>query len=196
MIEIVFFGRGGQGAVTAAQVLATAAFRAGMYAQAFPSFGPERRGAPVTAYARIDQRQIADRGLIFKADYVIVLDPNVMKTTDPLNSVKEGGCAIVNTDRPKNDVIREARDEAIGVHCINASAISEQVYGKKAIPITNIAMLGAFSYISHVVELNNILVSIEEFFSGERAEEAKTTARIGYGVMAGEKSNESASIRA
>ena len=187
MIEIVFFGRGGQGAVTAAQVIATAAFKAGMYAQAFPSFGPERRGAPVTAYARIDHKQIADRGLIFKADYVIVLDPNVMKTTDPLASVKERGCAIVNSDRLKKYVIGEARDGNIQVHCINASAISEQVYGPKAIPITNIAMLGAFSYISHVVELEDILLSIEDFFSGDRAEEAKTTARMAYGAMAGEK---------
>ena len=188
MIEIVFLGRGGQGAVTAAQVLATAAFREGMYAQAFPSFGPERRGAPVTAYARIDQKRIADRSVISKADYVIVLDPNVLKTINPTDSLKEGGCAILNADRLREHGRRKPGDEMTRVYCINASAISEQVYGPKAIPITNIAMLGAFSYVSQAVELDNILISVEEFFSGDRAEAAKTTARIAYELMAGEKS--------
>lgn len=188
MIEIIFFGRGGQGAVTAAQVLATAAFREGMVAQAFPSFGPERRGAPVTAYARIDQKRIADRSLISKADFVIVLDPNVLKTTNPLNSLKEGGCAILNADRIGEHAHRKPGDDMIRVYCINASAISEQVYGPKAIPITNFAMLGAFSYLSQVVELDTLLLSVEEFFSGDRAEAAKTTARIAYELMAGEKS--------
>jgi len=188
MIEIRIHGRGGQGAVTSAEMLALAAIGTGKYAQAFPSFGPERRGAPVTAYARIDQNRIADRGLIFKADYVIVLDPNVLKTTNPLNSIKEGGCVILNADRLAEDARRKLGEETIRFYCINATAISEQVYGQKAIPITNIAMLGAFSYVSQVVQMESILYSVDGFFSGERAEAAKTTARIAYDVMAGEKS--------
>ena len=91
MIELVFFGRGGQGAVTAAQVLATAAFREGKYSQAFPSFGPERRGAPVTAYARIDETPIVDRSQVDRADYLMVLDPKVLKTANPLKMLRKNG---------------------------------------------------------------------------------------------------------
>lgn len=185
MIEIVFFGRGGQGAVTAAQVLATAAFREGKFAQAFPSFGPERRGAPVTAYARIDQNRIADRSQISKADYVIVLDPNVIKTANPLNSVKAGGFAILNVDRTAEDIIGELAVNDFRLFCINATMISEEVYGRKSIPITNIAMLGAFSYVSQAVQMKNILVAVDNFFSGDRAAEAKGTAQMAYERMAG-----------
>ena len=185
MIEIVFYGRGGQGAVTAAQVLATAAFREGKFAQAFPSFGPERRGAPVTAYARIDQNRIADRSQISKADYVIVLDPNVIKTANPLNSVKAGGFAILNVDRTAEDIIGELAVNDFRLFCVNATMISEEVYGRKSIPITNIAMLGAFSYVSQAVQMKNILVAVDNFFSGDRAAEAKRTAQMAYERMAG-----------
>jgi 2-oxoisovalerate/pyruvate ferredoxin oxidoreductase gamma subunit len=185
MIEIVFYGRGGQGAVTAAQVLATAAFREGKFAQAFPSFGPERRGAPVTAYARIDQNRIADRSQISKADYVIVLDPNVIKTANPLNSVKAGGAAILNVDRTAEDIIGELAINDFRLFCVNATTISEEVYGRKSIPITNIAMLGAFSYVSQAVQMKNVLLAVDNFFSGDRAVEAKKTAQMAYERMAG-----------
>ncbi len=185
MIEIVFYGRGGQGAVTAAQVLATAAFREGKFAQAFPSFGPERRGAPVTAYARIDQNRIADRSQIIKADYVIVLDPNVIKTANPLNSVRAGGFAILNVERRAEDILKELAVKDFHLSCLNATMISEEVYGKKPIPITNIAMLGAFSYVSQTVQLKSVLLAIDNFFSGERAAEAKRTAQMAYERMAG-----------
>jgi 2-oxoisovalerate ferredoxin oxidoreductase gamma subunit len=185
MIEIVFYGRGGQGAVTAAQVLATAAFREGKFAQAFPSFGPERRGAPVTAYARIDKNRIADRSQIIKADYVIVLDPNVIKTANPLESVRPGGFAILNVERRPEDILKELTVKGFHLSCVDATMISEEVYGKKPIPITNIAMLGAFSYVSQAVQLKSILLAVEDFFRGERAAEARRTAQMAYERMAG-----------
>jgi len=187
MIEIVFYGRGGQGAVTAAQVLATAAFREGKYAQAFPSFGPERRGAPVTAYARIDEMRIVDRSQIIHADYVIVLDPNVLKTSSPLNSLKETGCGILNTTDSGQNIRKDAAGDGIRLFCIDASGISEAFYGKRPIPITNIAMLGAFASVSGAVQLESILSGVDHFFSDEQAEKAKETAREAYRKMEGAK---------
>ncbi len=187
MIEIVFHGRGGQGAVTASQLLATAAFREGKYAQAFPSFGPERRGAPVTAYARIDDRVIVERSPIVTADYVIVLDPSVLKISNVLNAVKANGCAILNVDRSASDIQKEFTSGRIRVFCIDASMISEQVYGKTSIPITNVAMLGAFASVSRIVQIDTILEAVGQALTGEGVERAKRMARIAYEKMEGVK---------
>lgn len=183
MIEIVFYARGGQGAVTASQILATAAFQEGKYAQAFPSFGPERRGAPVTAYTRIDERPIVDRSTIVKADHVIVLAPGVLKTSNPLGGLRETGCAILNVDRSPEDIQRGVAADGIKIFCIDASSISEQVYGKRPIPMTNMAMLGAFAAVSGIVQLDTILDIVDQHFSGETAERAKRTARMAHDKM-------------
>jgi 2-oxoacid:acceptor oxidoreductase gamma subunit (pyruvate/2-ketoisovalerate family) len=182
MIEIVFFARGGQGAVTASQILATAAFQEGRYAQAFPSFGVERRGAPVTAYARIDERPIMERSTIVKADYVIVLAPSLLKSSKPLDVLREGGCALLNVDHPLQDVHGE-RPAGLTIFCIDASSISDLVYGKRSIPLTNIAMLGAFASVSDIVRLGTVLDVVDQHFSGEAAENAKETARVAFERM-------------
>jgi len=183
MIEIVFYGRGGQGAVTASQILATAAFREGKYAQAFPSFGPDRRGAPVTAYARIDEKAIVDRSPIVAADYVIVLDPNLFKMSNPLSGLKASGCAILNSDKPPEEFLKEVDRNGIRIFSIDASMISEQVYGKTSIPITNVAMLGAFTSVSGAIRLDSILETLDQFFSGAGLEKAVTTARVAFERM-------------
>ena len=187
MMEIVFYGRGGQGAVTASQVLATAAFREGKYAQAFPSFGPDRRGAPVTAYVRIDEQAIVDRSPIVAADYVIVLDPNLFKMSNPLSSLKESGCALLNSDKSPKAILREIGREKIRVFSIDASMISEQVYGKTSIPITNFAMLGAFVSVSGTIRLDSILETLDHFFSGEGLEKAKKSAQMAFEKIEGAK---------
>jgi 2-oxoisovalerate ferredoxin oxidoreductase gamma subunit len=176
MIEFVFFGRGGQGAVTAAQMLATAAFREGKYSQAFPSFGPERRGAPVTAYARIDETPIVDRSQVDRADYLLVLDPKVLKTANPLKMLRKNGCGILNVDRNMEHVCKEMRKDVREIYCIDASSISEKLYGKRPIALTNVAMLGAFAAISGVVRLETLLETIDHFFSGEDADKSKKAA--------------------
>jgi 2-oxoisovalerate/pyruvate ferredoxin oxidoreductase gamma subunit len=183
MIEIIFYGRGGQGAVTASQILATAAFREGKYAQAFPSFGPDRRGAPVTAYARVDEKAIVDRSPIVAADYVIVLDPNLFKMSDPIGVVKESGCAVLNSDQSPEILLGGASSGRIRAFSIDASMISEQIYGKTSIPITNIPMLGAFASVSGLIGLNSILEVLGQFFSGEGLEKAKKAARMAFEQM-------------
>jgi 2-oxoisovalerate/pyruvate ferredoxin oxidoreductase gamma subunit len=187
MIEITFHGRGGQGAVTAADVLATAAFLEGKYAHSFPSFSGERRGAPVMAFARIADERFVDRSRFQKADYVIVLDPNLLKTARPLAGVKEGGCAILNVDRSAEEIQKETGSTGFTIVCIDASAISEKIYGKRPLPIVNIAMLGAFVAVSGYIKLESIMLGIDKYFSGSRAEDAKTTARMAYSDMGGAK---------
>jgi 2-oxoacid:acceptor oxidoreductase gamma subunit (pyruvate/2-ketoisovalerate family) len=183
MIEIIFFGRGGQGAVTAAQALATAAFREGKYAQAFPSFGPERRGAPVTAYARIDDDRIIVRSNIIKADYVLVLDPNILKMHNPLASVKPHGTAILNVSSAAERTKKEGTPKNVRIYGLDATWISDKVYGQMPIPITNMALLGAFAALSGVLRLDSIFFALDGIISGERAEDAKKTARIAFEKM-------------
>jgi 2-oxoisovalerate ferredoxin oxidoreductase gamma subunit len=185
MIEIIFYGRGGQGAVTASQILATAAFREGKYAQAFPSFGTERRGAPVMAFVRINEQRIVDRTPILRADYIIVLDPNLFKTSNPMEALKKNGSGILNLSRPPEDILKEASKGKSRVFCIDASAISEQVYGERPIPITNIPMLGAFASVSNIIQIESLLDAIGHAFSGQEAEKAKRIARMAYEKMEG-----------
>ena len=96
-IEVRFHGRGGQGAVIASEILAKAAIREGLYASAFPSFGVERRGAPVSAFCRISDKEIRTHASIYEPDYVVVLDQGLIKLTNVLQGMKEDGTEIVNT---------------------------------------------------------------------------------------------------
>ena len=99
MVEIRFHGRGGQGAVTSAELAALAAIEEGKYAQAFPSFGPERRGAPVMAFVRISDKPIVTREKVYTPDYVIVLDPTLLKLVNVEAGLKKGGTIIVNSTK-------------------------------------------------------------------------------------------------
>ena len=174
--------------MTASQILATAAFREGKFAQAFPSFGPDRRGAPVTAYARVDEKAIVDRSPIVAADYVIVLDPNLFKMSNPLSGLKESGCALLNSDKPPEAFLKEPGRNGVRILSIDASMISEQVYVKTSIPITNVAMLGAFASVSMIIRLDSILETLTQFFSGEGLEKAVRTARMAFERMEGKRS--------
>ena len=183
MIEIILFGRGGQGAVKASQILATAAFHEGKYAQAFPSFGPERRGALVSANVRIDDKIIVNRNPILKADYVIVLDASVLKMTDPFGKLKAEGCTILNVGQMPKEDHRKIMEDKNRFVCLDASMISEHVYGKTALPITNMAMLGALASVSNVIRLHSVLETVAEFFAGEEADKAMLTAQMAYNQL-------------
>ena len=101
MIEIRFHGRGGQGAVTSVELLALAAINEGKFAQGFPCFGPERRGAPVLAFCRVDDRHIRLRCKIANPDVVVVLDPSLIRIQNPPADLKENGIIVLNTPRPR-----------------------------------------------------------------------------------------------
>ncbi len=99
MIEVRFHGRGGQGVVTAADILAMAAFYDGKFCQSFPFFGVERRGAPVMAFSRIDDRPVRMRSQIYTPDYVVVQDPTLLEIIDVTSGLKDEGIVIINTEK-------------------------------------------------------------------------------------------------
>jgi len=139
MIEVRIHGRGGQGAVTSAELMAMAAIEGGKFAQAFPSFGPERRGAPVTAFLRVDDRQIRLREKVYKPDIVVVLDPSVMNISRVDEGLKPDGLLVINTGREAADIRKEyAFKQKMAL--VDASHIAMEELG---LPITNTVMLGA-----------------------------------------------------
>jgi pyruvate ferredoxin oxidoreductase gamma subunit len=141
MIEIRFHGRGGQGAVTSAELMAQTAISRGKYAQAFPSFGPERRGAPVTAFLRISDKPIRIREKVYDPDVVVVLDPTVMSVTKVDAGLKKDGVIIVNTHRTGADIKKEfGFTQKIAV--LDAMSIALEIL---KVPITNTVMLGVFA---------------------------------------------------
>ena len=162
MIEIRFHGRGGQGAVTSAEIVAVSAIECGKFAQAFPSFGPERRGAPVVAFARIDERPILNRSAILRPDVVIVLDPALIRLVRVADGLKEGGILVVNTSKGEAE-IRDATLFTGKVALVDANRIAVEVIGRA---ITNMVMLGAFIGATALVDQASIEATIAERFGG------------------------------
>ena len=160
MIEIRLHGRGGQGAVTSAELLALAAITEGKYAQAFPSFGPERRGAPVVAYCRISDEQIKVRAAIVKPDIVLVLDPSILRLVDVSNGLKADGVLVTNTRFSPEEIKKE-----LGVKprlaTVDATGIAREELG---LPITNTTMLGALLKSSAVVDKGSMIEPLQERF--------------------------------
>jgi len=178
MIEIRFHGRGGQGAVTAAEILAKAAFQDGKYSQAFPFFGVERRGAPVLAFSRIDDKPIRQRYQVYEPNYVIVQDDGLLKVVDVFSGLKKRGKVILNT---KNSV--EVKEE-YDVYKIDATGIALDILG---VPIVNTVMLGAFAAATGEVSLDSIIKIIKETFPGKIGEKNAEAAKIAYNQIKGIK---------
>jgi len=139
MKEVRIHGRGGQGGVTSAELVASAAIAEGKYAQAFPSFGPERRGAPVMAFIRISDQPIRTREKIYTPDIVVVLDPSLPALVDVADGLKEDGVIILNTNLSEQE-IRDKFGLRGKLVMVDANKIAMEVLG---LPITNTTMLGA-----------------------------------------------------
>ena len=157
MIEIRFHGRGGQGAVTAASVLARAAGFDDKYAQGFPAFGVERRGAPVRAFCRISEKPINTRSQIYSPDIVIVLDQSLMHLPEITDGLKPESIIIVNGKQDKTSLKQK-------VHFYDATSLALKILGKD---IVNTAMLGVFAKKTKLVSLDSILKAVGENFSGK-----------------------------
>jgi 2-oxoacid:acceptor oxidoreductase gamma subunit (pyruvate/2-ketoisovalerate family) len=156
MREIRFHGRGGQGAVIASNILANAAFLEGKDVQAFPFFGVERRGAPVTAFTRIDERPIRIKYMIYNPNYVVVLDESLLKAVDVTAGLRDPGIVIVNTRRSREAVGLKAGRLAT----VDATSIAlAHDLGSRVAPIVNTVMLGAFTTATKEVSLKNVLAS-------------------------------------
>ena len=167
LVEIRWHGRGGQGAVTSAELLAQAAIYEDKYAQAFPAFGPERRGAPVIAFDRIDnEKPIRVRAEILEPDVVIVLDPTLLRVLDVTSGLKEKGVLLINSRESLQDMESKLGNKW-RLAIIDATKIAREVLG---VPIVNSTMLGALLRVTGVVKPESLLEPLKHRFGqmGER----------------------------
>ena len=165
MIEIRIHGRGGQGAVTSAEMLALAAIGTGKYAQAFPSFGPERRGAPVQAFVRVSDKQIRVRGEIREPDVVVVLDPGLLNIMDVSSGLREKGIIVVNTKGSAAEIKSRFKNKWPAA-VVDASAIAVETIG---VNIVNTTMLGAILKACEVVPMESLEEPLKHRFGGRAA---------------------------
>jgi len=169
MVEIRTHGRGGQGAVTAMEVLAKAAGMDGKYSQAFPHFGVERRGAPVRAFCRISDKPITIRSQVYEPDYVMILDPTLSELPEINDGLKDKSVVISNSkERPRFEQM---------AHNYDATSLALEVLGRD---IVNTAMLGVFAKITGIVSLESILKIMDDRFSGKVAELNKQLVKRAY----------------
>ena len=180
MKEIRFHGRGGQGVVIASQVLATAVFHEGRFSQASLSFTGERRGSPVIGFARISDEPIMEKSKIYNPDYVVVMDPNLLKVIDPFAGMKEDGTILINYPDSPKALRRSLGEKERRLFTVDATKISEDVFGPKAIPLVNISILGAFASATDELKLESIIAVLGQFLPPEVIEDNIRTAKLGY----------------
>lgn len=177
MIEIRFHGRGGQGTVVASKTLAEAIFREGKYVQTFPEYGVERRGAPVTAFTRIDENPIYIRTKVYEPQYIVVLDPTLIEAVDVTEGLKEGGFILINSEKSPKEY---TQFNSYKVATVDATSIAiKYKLGSKAAPIVNTSILGAFAKATGLVKLESILSAVYEV-SPFKKEENKKAAQEAY----------------
>lgn len=166
MIEIRFHGRGGQGTVIASELLAQAVFLEGKFPQSFPFFGVERRGAPVTAYTRIDDKPIQVRTSITEPNMVVVLDSSLLRTINVIAGLRPDGLLLVNSELSPD---RLGIDFAARIATVDATGIAlAHGLGSRATPIVNTAILGAFTRVSDVIALPSVLEAIANFVPAKK----------------------------
>ncbi len=161
LIEMRWHGRGGQGTVSSTELVAQAAINEGKFAQAFPHFGAERRGAPVLAFVRIDGKEpIRIRTEITEPDIVVVLDPGLLRIGDVTSGLKENGMVIINTKKSFQDIESEFNITQ-KIATINATEIARELLG---VPIVNTTMIGALIKATEVVKLESLLEPVRHRF--------------------------------
>ena len=177
MIEVRIHGRGGQGSVTMAELLAEAAFHSGLMSQAFPNFGVERRGAPVTAFVRLDKKFIRLRSQVTAPDYVIIQDSSLLDGVDVFAGAKKGTTVLINTKKPANEFKTPA---GVRIKTIYATGLALELLGR---PIVNTILLGAFAGLIGTIKMDAVKKVIRERFSQELAEKNIAAAQKGYEVI-------------
>ena len=157
-VEIRWHGRGGQGAKTAALLLADVCFKHGKHVQGFPEYGPERMGAPITAYNRISDDEIRVHSNIYDPDYVVVVDETLLESIDVTAGLSEDGAIVINTQRSKEEILPHLKGYNGRVYTLDARKISEEALGKY---FPNSPMLAAIVAVSKVMEKEEFLAQME-----------------------------------
>jgi pyruvate ferredoxin oxidoreductase gamma subunit len=163
--------------VTAAELIAVAAFEDGKWSQAFPYFGTERRGAPVTAFARIADQPIRIRSQVYEPDYVIVQDPSLISSVDVAGGIKDDGLIIVNSEKKPGDIKIHTKAT---VKTLDATALALEVIG---LPIVNTALLGAFAGATKAIRLESVNKAIRERFPGKVGDKNVAAVKRAYELM-------------
>ena len=180
MFQVRIHGRGGQGVVSGAEMLSIAAFREGRHAQAFPSFGSERMGAPVTAFCRMDDRPIRLRDPVMHPHALIIQDPTLLHQVDVFQGLKPDGYVLINSTRSFDelgvgDIVRKFRHERLTN--VPATEIAIKHLGR---PVANAVLLGGFAALSGLITLDAVSHAIRDKFSGKVAEGNVAAAAEAY----------------
>lgn len=163
--------------MTAAELIAFAAFEGGVYAQAFPAFGVERRGAPVQAFVRFSDEKIRLRSQVYEPDYIIVQDSTLIGDVDVFSGMKQGSVAIINTEKPDFD---GRVPEGVKAHVIDATTIALEELG---MPITNTTLMGAFAAATGEIKLESLEHALRNRFSGSMADKNVSAAERAYNLI-------------
>ena len=161
LVEIRWHGRGGQGAKTASLLLADAAFNTGKYIQGFPEYGPERMGAPITAYNRISDNPIRIHSNIYEPDYVVVVDDTLLESVDITAGLKQDGAIVINTTKGKDYLTKVLRNYSGSVYTIDARKVSLETLGKY---FPNTPMLAAIVKVAGIMEEKDFLEDMKGSF--------------------------------
>jgi pyruvate ferredoxin oxidoreductase gamma subunit len=183
MFQVRIHGRGGQGVVTGAEMLSIAAFLGGRHAQAFPSFGSERTGAPVVAFCRMDDKEIRLREPIMQPDALIIQDPTLLHQVDVFSGLKKNGYILINTTRSFDELgLAEFVQDFSPGHLlmVGATELAMKHVGR-AVP--NVPLLGAFAALSGLITLDAVLAAIQQKFRGSVAHGNMEAAREAYAAV-------------
>jgi pyruvate ferredoxin oxidoreductase gamma subunit len=186
MFQVRIHGRGGQGVVTAAEMLSIAAFEEGRHAQAFPSFGSERTGAPVVAFCRIADKEIRLREPIMEPDALIIQDPTLLHQVDVFAGLKKDGYILINTNKTfeelgLGDFLRDWHPERLCT--VSATDLSIKHVGR---PVPNVPLLGGFAAVSGIIKLESVALAIREKFAGKIADGNIAAATEAFNIVRAE----------
>ncbi len=187
MFQVRIHGRGGQGAVTTAELLAVAAFTEDKYAQAFPSFGSERMGAPVMSFCRIDDKPIRNREPVTEPDALIIGDPTLLHQADLFAGLRTGGYLLINSARTFAELGLDelaARHHGGRLLAVPATQLALTHLGR---PLPGTALLGGFAALTEVISLDSVAAAISERFTGKVAEGNVAAARAAFDFVRDER---------
>lgn len=191
MFQVRIHGRGGQGVVSAAEMLSVAAFREGKHAQAFPSFGSERMGAPVMAFCRIDDQPIRLRDPVTHPHALIVQDPTLLHQVDLFSGLDSAGYILINSSRGFEELGIAEFIRSFPADHVRTVAATELAMKHIGRPLPNAVLLGGFAAVSGVIKLESVVAAIREKFPGRVGEANAAAAREAYELLAA-KTKESA----
>ena len=177
LVEFRWHGRGGQGSWTASELLARTALYEGKYIQSFPEFGPERMGAPVTAFTRISTEPIRIHCAVYEPDVVVVLDPTLLKTVPVASGIDKDGVFIINSSEEPAKVRENLKTDKGKLWVIPAMEIALRILG---LPITNTAMLGTVARATNIISLESVEKTVKERFRLDLAEKNFAVIKEAY----------------